>query len=103
MDDVIAERELTLVPEGADTPSRILVRIGRPVRDGQDWQTPYEIRGPAADDIRARSIFGVDSMQSLLLAVQTIGAELSTYARRGRLTFLGEDDLGFPLPTARSE
>jgi hypothetical protein len=89
--------------EGADTPSRILVRLGRPVRDGEDWRTPYEIHGPAAGDLRARSIFGVDSMQSLLCAVQIISAELSVYARRGRLTFLGEADLGLPLLPADSE
>ncbi|MFN7144121.1 MAG: DUF6968 family protein [Myxococcota bacterium] len=97
MDDVIAERELELLLPGADTAARIVVRIGRPVPDGQDWRTPYEIHGPGGGEVRARSIFGVDSMQSLLGAVKVIGAELSIHARRGRLTFLGDDDLGFPL------
>ncbi|MFT3767582.1 MAG: hypothetical protein QM820_19175 [Minicystis sp.] len=99
MDDVIAERTLELLAEGASTPSTIVVQLGRPVRDGQDFRTPYEIRGPAPDEVRARSIFGVDAVQSLFLAMQTIGAELTAYGRRGRLTFLGEADLGFPLPT----
>src|SRR4051812_27954359 len=77
--EVIAERVLEFTEAGAEHASRILVRLGKPESDGADWRTPYEIHGPGEGQVRQRHAMGIDSMQSLFLALQVIPAELARY------------------------
>ena len=83
----------------------IPVRIFAPQSAGDDWLCVFEIgwpNGPARREIR-----GVDSVQALFLALQTIGAEL--YAARAAgahdLQWLAPDaGFGFPLaPSLRDQ
>lgn len=71
------------------------VTLGMPVPDPRDptgtWACPYEIKGPVKHVIHA--IFGVDSMQALILAIHTLPAELHALARQEGGRFLDEDDL----------
>lgn len=98
MENVIAEREFEYQAPGAESPQTIVVRLGRPEPDGNDWRVPFELRGPGPDEVRSAAMWGVDSMQALVLALGIIRTELGIYARRGRLTWLGGDELGLPSP-----
>ncbi|HEY0026083.1 MAG TPA: hypothetical protein VGB24_24545 [Longimicrobium sp.] len=90
-DRVIAERELEMAGEH---PRRVVVRMSVPVRvaDGE-WGCPFQIRG--AGDERVRTAYGVDGVQALQLCMEMIRADLGALQRCHRLTWLGEDDLGF--------
>jgi hypothetical protein len=89
--DVIAERELE---SAGEHPERVVVRMGMPVRvaDGE-WGCPFQIRG--AGDERVRTAYGLDGVQALKLCMEMIRADLGALRRSHRLTWLGEDDLGF--------
>jgi hypothetical protein len=71
------------------------VTLGTPVPDPSDpartWACPYEINGPVKHMIRA--IYGVDSMQALILAIHALPAELHALARQEGGRFLDEDGL----------
>ena len=71
------------------------VALGMPVPDPEDpagtWACPYEITGPVTPKVRA--IFGVDSMQALILALHLLPAALQAHARESGGRFLDEDDL----------
>ncbi len=95
----IAQRVLKFGASGAS--GIVPVTIYLPRASGNDWCCAYEIGWPTGT--RQGQAFGVDSVQALLLAMQTIGAEL--YATRPS----GIDDLqwlekgggfGFPLSPA---
>lgn len=96
LDNVIATRELKL----SDGRS-VLVAIGAPYADGDDYRCDYEISG-----FGNRKIFrsyGVDSVQALFLAFRKIGAFLHTSDEwhGQQLSWEGgavEGDLGFPVP-----
>jgi len=92
---VIATRELTLPGDKAVT-----VSIGRPEKfpDSDDFYCPYHISGMGDDSIRYA--VGTDTVQSLYLALNKIGAFLYTSdsAQSGQLLWNGEKNLGFPVP-----
>jgi hypothetical protein len=91
--EIIAERILTLEPQGAEQASPIRVAIGKPEeRDDVGWITPYEIHGPGPEDVRRAYACGVDAMQSLVLCLFVLPHEL---VRIGRVTWEGSPDLGF--------
>jgi hypothetical protein len=93
---VIAERHLILDPEGA-----VIVRIGLPVtHEGppSESRCPYQIEGLGSG--RVRQTIGIDAIQSLWLALETIGSTLYTSEdyKAGRLhSFPGDPDLCFPV------
>jgi hypothetical protein len=93
--EVIAERKLTFVSTSGS--QQVVVRLGRPVQDLPDraWICPYQVSGLGSD--RVMAIFGAGSMQALVLAVHTIPAELSTFARGlgGQFLHNGEVEDGF--------
>ena len=64
---------------------------------GVDSMCPHEISGPLTN--RVFYLIGVDAVQALQLVMKLIGAELSVCAnaKTGRLTWLGEPKLGFPV------
>jgi hypothetical protein len=98
--EVIAERQMTYVAnDGSST--AVSVHVGKPIPDPSaehgDWFCPYKISGLGDSEVRA--IFGVDSMQALLLAIHTIPAELAAHIRNqgGRFQSYGHDDASFIL------
>jgi hypothetical protein len=93
---VILNRLLKIDAEGyhIDVP----VKVYLPVDMGDHWQCEYEIGWP--DNARRRKVFGIDSIQSLLIALQTIGVEIysSEAHKSGKLIWLAPGDgYGFPL------
>jgi len=93
---VIADRVLTL-RHGADD-IKIPIRIYAPVNEKPGvWGCRYEIEWP--DKKSTIEIFGFDSMQAILLALQTIGAEIytSNYHKSGQL-FLEKPGNGYGFP-----
>ena len=94
--EVIAERHFEAEDE-AGLRREVVLRIGKPVHDpkeGGDWSCPYQIVGLWDD--RVSAAYGVDPVQALLLSLQKAGLELNYYrtAQKGKLTWLGEEDLG---------
>jgi Domain of unknown function (DUF6968) len=94
---LILNRLLKIDAEGYQT--EVPVRIYLPVNAGDRWQCEYEIGWP--EYLRRSRAFGVDSMQSLLIALQKVGAEIYTSEahKAGKLSWLEPGDgYGFPLP-----
>jgi hypothetical protein len=74
------------------------INIHQPVDQEDCWQCDYEIDWPNAS--KRSKAYGVDSIQSLLLAMQIIGAELyaSEAHRSGKLKWdRPGGGYGFPL------
>jgi hypothetical protein len=70
-----------------------VLRIGRPVEHPEgDWNCPFQISGMGDDRIHEAS--GVDSLQALSMGLQMARAQLESYRRSHRITWLGGDDLG---------
>lgn len=90
---VIAERTLTVAGQG-DSSARI--RIGKPRKDRAtgDYFCPYALEG--LGDQKASEAWGMDSMQALQNALQSIRLELTPHARN--LSWAGGQEgwLGFP-------
>jgi hypothetical protein len=94
---MIASRLLTLAEGNEKT--EIPIRLFAPVKEHDGaWFCRYEIDWP--DKMHTMNAGGVDAMQSLVIALQMIGANLYTseYHHTGRLYFheLGEG-YGFPV------
>jgi hypothetical protein len=80
---------------------QIVVRIGKPRPDLEPdggWGCPTQIVGLGQDDVLVA--FGYDAVQALQLAFEMIGARLAYPPEPMALTWLGESDLGFPIPEA---
>jgi hypothetical protein len=97
--ELIAERRLTFEAASGST-KEVVIRVGRPVQDlpGHAWICPYQLEGLGRGTVLG--IFGVDSMQALLLAIHTIPAELNAFAREpgGRFLRNGAPEEGFVNP-----
>lgn len=91
----IAQRELSL--SGA---ANVSVLIGKPevFPDGNGCYCPVQIVG--LGEQRVSSPMGQDTMQALVLALEFVGTSLYTSSawKSGRLTWLGNRNLGFPVP-----
>ena len=94
---LIGSRELTLGDE--DNEIKIPVRLFAPrLESAGAWGCRYEIDWP--DKMSAKEIFGVDSMQAIVLALQMIGFEIynSDFHESGRLRFdKPNNGYGFPV------
>lgn len=95
--EVIAERVLRLThPDGAI--ETVAVRIGKPfpVDGSHEWRCSYQIEGMGRT--KTFAISGIDSVQALLLTLQTIVSELEHIAQRegGVFSWLEDNDSGFP-------
>jgi hypothetical protein len=92
--DVIAERAFTARrPSGRKSITK--VRFGRPIRgvgvSARDpWWCPVEVRGAGLDSFRP--VAGIDSLQSLILALELVTRVLPTEAARAglRIEWLGD-------------
>lgn len=78
--------------------AQVVVRFHEPVADQDDFRCDYEIAW--SDAARKSHGFGVDAVQALLMAMQKAHIDLlaSAHAKAGKLTWLGNHDLGLPLP-----
>jgi hypothetical protein len=99
--EVVAERELErLRSESGGEAASVVVRIGKPEPDPKpdgDWRCPFQITGLGDDAILFAH--GVDAVQALELCFQYIGIRLEDAQARGiPLRWLGDEDLGFPVP-----
>src|SRR5215203_2965159 len=100
LSDIIARRELMLV--AADGGERqVSVLFARPRKDprfGRDYICEWQASALAAGHIH--TVYGVDEVQALELALCKAGITLQTSreAHEGRLFWLerGQTDLGFP-------
>jgi hypothetical protein len=94
---IIATRKLAL-----SNGKKVSVIIGRPKKfpDNSGYYCPYQIVGMGKEKVRYAG--GVDGVQSLLLALNMIGADLYTSkeAKAGSLRWDGGEkgDLGLPVP-----
>jgi hypothetical protein len=89
---VIAERELV----GEKNPRRrLIVRLGTPRPDRDDWVCPYQLLGFGRRAVRG--VFGVDAFQALTLALQVIRAELVAIEQPLQWTCGLPGDTGFGL------
>jgi len=94
---IIATRDLVLRDQARAI--NILVRISAPEKAKVDWICRFDIGWPEGKIERWGT--GVDAVQSLLFALQMIGAELyaSSEHKSGRLEWLEPDrGYGFPVP-----
>ena len=70
------------------------VSIGMPIADeeqpGRAWICPFRIRGIRDEPVR--TIFGVDAMQALILALHTLPTELRSVAREESGSFPDSDE-----------
>lgn len=104
MQDPIGRRSLRL-----GTDREVIVEIGRPYPweyGNGDFKCEYEISG--LGNGKASYAIGVDGIQALYLALQSIGTDLYTSeeSNRGDLRWEGgmiAGDLGFPVPDAISD
>jgi hypothetical protein len=103
---LLAERELKFKTLEGKRAKKVMVRLGQPepVDDGENWFLPYEIQGPSRNALIQMRVGGVDAIQALVLGLAHVSARLEALASAegGKLTFLGEDDLGFHSPMRSS-
>jgi|SRR5580698_3076039 hypothetical protein len=94
----VATRTLTLLY--GDDNIQIPVRIFSPEqREPRAWSCRYEIDWPEGKEIT--EIWGVDSVQAMVLTLQAIGSNIytSTYHQSGHLFFdVPGQGYGFPVP-----
>src|SRR5438094_7186700 len=96
MTEPIARREYLF--RQADRVVPIIVEIGKPAPfpDGpQDWYCPYTIRG--YEEFGEHYAGGVDPLQALVMTLSGLRAQLLYIARRGKLTWQDDEDLGLAL------
>jgi hypothetical protein len=98
-EETIVERSFDAVSSSGERIDEVIVRVSRPTAmpDSDDWCCRYQVVDSTED--RISLAYGVDSMQSLLLCLETVRAELVSFERRGRylLHWLGGRDLGMAL------
>jgi hypothetical protein len=106
VEDVIAERRLTLVSNAGEA-REIVVRIGKPALspDHDNFVCECQIVGVGKGSVRP--IHGLDAFQSLQLTLRFISATLNYYRREAEGRIYWEepgDDMGFaevdPNPTS---
>lgn len=95
-------RTIQMTLAGSSDVHDIVVRIGLPERDpapGGDFRVLVEIEG--FDQPYSRHFHGVDELQAFLAGCWIVPQVLTALAPAGaRLTWLGDDDLGFGTPSA---
>jgi hypothetical protein len=90
-------RILTYASESGDIP--VPITIDTPRQGERDWSCTYEIGWP--DETRRHTMYGIDAMQAMLIALKIIGAEIYTsdLHRSDRLRWLeAGDGYGYPVP-----
>ena len=95
--DIIARREYDF--EGPGGRTKVVATLGKPAimpdALNRDWYCPWLIEG--ADRQYEFYGGGVDSLQALLMGISGLRIDLESIGHRGKLTFLGGDDLSIEL------
>lgn len=93
---LVAERTLVL-KESTGVRRNVVVRLGKPEPDGDDWACSFQILGLERE--RGLRVMGVDAFQALLLAVKALAVNLEAEAKRvgGNFCWLGQATSGFPI------
>lgn len=86
-------RTLAFHPADGGQAQDVSVSIGVPECDGRDWTTTVVIE--FAGTHKETMVPGVDGIQCVIGALFLLPTLLSSTLPKGRLTFLGGDDLGF--------
>ncbi len=90
---VVCERNFATMRGGEEVP--ITVRWFQPESDGQDHFCRFSIQIGTGEPYE-RQIYGVDSVQALLLAMETVGVDL--YIQDPPVFWFNPgDDLGLPV------
>lgn len=97
----VAERHFVL--RSAEGEHSLRVEFGEPIRDvavvnGTDWRCPMRIT--VGEKATIRSIVGIDSLQSLQLAISLARAELEAIASRPGTVLLYLDE---PIDTSQPD
>ena len=95
---LIAKRELEYLTEAGAVMS-VPVLVYAPEKNDKDWGCRYTIGWP--NGVEARTAYGIDGVQALVLTLQSIGTSLyfSDYHKSGRLKWGDPNDgYGFPVP-----
>src|SRR3954468_12682017 len=92
MEDIEPFVERRFVADG----SELLCRFFRPVSDGQDFRCRYEITWP--DGTKSREIWGVDSVQAVVLAMRSAGGDLMRRRDQDGVDVRWLDGPNFGLP-----
>jgi hypothetical protein len=97
---IIAKRELEYVAEDGTTVP-VPVCLFSPQEDDRCWICRYTIGWP--NGIESRAGHGVDSVQALVLAINSIGNSLylSDYHKTGRLKW-GDPNEGYGFPVTNT-
>jgi len=103
--EVIATRKLELLGHGGNSAGPIFITIFRPeeLPSSAGFSCSYSVRGLSTE--LSKECRGDDPVQALLLALTKIGTDLYTSpeAIAGRLRWLGDGNLGFPVFTVLAE
>ena len=94
---IIAQRTLTVRTKSDE--KEVLINIFIPIKDDSAWGCRTEIHWP--EGVYESIVYGADSVQSLDIALQNVGAMLyfSDYHKAGQLRW-GDNykGYGFPVP-----
>jgi hypothetical protein len=95
--EVVAHRELILTVDGKACP--VDVWFGKPFKSRGVWACRLKITGLPSFKTFPSPIYGADSVQALMLALELVGSILanSPEARRGELRWHEPPPFGFPF------
>src|SRR4051812_13579392 len=94
MTSVVARRILERQGRAGAT-SEIVIEIGKPARDRAPdghWYCPYRII--RVERTRVVPIFGIDSMQALIMALALLSTEVAIHGEKEGWRWLGGSQLG---------
>ena len=98
---LIAQRELEYITDDGAAVT-VPVSLFSPEKNDSDWGCKYTIGWP--NGVESRIAYGIDSVQALVLAIQSIGHSLysSDYHKTGRLKW-GDPNDGYGFPVTNTE
>jgi hypothetical protein len=103
IEEIIAERKLTLLDESGRT-SEVIVRLGKPRMSAEADDFSCEVHIAGFNDDKISRIFGLDAFQAIQLALRYISVSLQLFRERSgqALYWTSEgDDMGFPEQPAQ--
>ncbi len=94
LDSPLAERRLVLASDQGDL-REVRIRIGKPKFSTEDFYCEFQITG--LGEYKAGQIYGIDSMQALVLTLRFVKAVVTDYSNESKLSLYWQepgDDLG---------
>ena len=90
--ETIAERFIDIEHEGQTT--TLAVSFAKPFHiEGKGWACPYRISALGSDHVTPAR--GADSVHAIQMAMDGANSALTELAQHHRMSFLGDEDLGF--------